>query len=141
VDQVIASELAKIGIAVKLEDMQQAAWFAAMEGSTGPRPFSYTTAGGCSPDPSFQNVWLGSQNAKPGGLNVADWTPPIMDQWLKQSLDAETYAERLAVYAKMLNLLAVDEPYVPLYEQDVSYASNNTAGQASTSSGVKASGP
>jgi hypothetical protein len=25
----------------------------------------------------------------------------------------------------MLNLLAVDEPYVTLYEQDVSFASNN----------------
>jgi peptide/nickel transport system substrate-binding protein len=125
VDQVIANDLAKIGITVKIQDMQQAAWFSAMEGQSGPRPFSYTTAGGCSPDPSFQNIWLGSQNAKSGGLNVADWTPPVMDQLLTKSLDATTSVGRLAVYAKMLQLLAIDEPYVPLYEQDVSYASND----------------
>ncbi len=125
VDQVIANELAPIGIKVKIDNIGQSAWFAAIGGEGAPRPFTYTTAGGCAPDPSFQNIWYGSHNALPGGLNLADWTPPLMDQLLTKSLAAPTNASRLAVYAQMLKLLAVDEPYVPLYEQDVSFASND----------------
>ena len=121
----IANELAPIGIKVKIGDSASPPGTTAIGGEGAPRPFTYTTAGGCAPDPSFQNIWYGSHNALPGGLNLADWTPPLMDQLLTKSLAAPTNANRLAVYAQMLKLLAVDEPYVPLYEQDVSFASND----------------
>lgn len=123
VDQVIAEALKQIGIKVKIDNIGQAAWFAAIGDPKG-RPFTYTTTGGCTPDPSYYKLFLGSDNLDKGGLNVADWAPKEVDQLLDQGLATSDPAQRLKIYAQVLDRMATDVPYIPLYVQGVTFASD-----------------
>lgn len=124
VDQVIAAQLKEIGINVDINNVGQTAWFAAITGPAEKRPLTYTTTGTCTPDPSYYDIYLGTANLAEGGLNIANWAPPEVDKLMKEGLAAPDGPERLAIYTEMLDKLATDVPYVPLYVQGVIFASD-----------------
>jgi peptide/nickel transport system substrate-binding protein len=115
--QVLAAQLKKIGINVTIQNMDFGSWFAAVA-DPGKRPFTIWSAGAFGPDPSGFDSLLGSKNARQGEINTANYTPPAVDTLLKQEETLTAPAKRLPVFKKLLTRLAVDLPYVPLYQAD-----------------------
>ncbi len=112
--QVIAAELAKIGINLKITLMPTAKWSGLVY---GPKTFGpmFTTIGGQSPDPGgIPGYLLGSNNVA-SGLNFADYTPPVVDKLLTSGLETSNPAQRLDIYGQIVKAVATDVPYVPLY--------------------------
>jgi peptide/nickel transport system substrate-binding protein len=112
--QVIAAELAKIGINLTITLMPTAKWSALVY---GPKTFGpmFTTIGGQSPDPGgIPGYLLGSKNVA-SGLNFASYTPPVLDKLLAEGLATSNTAKRLDIYGQIVRSVATDVPYVPLY--------------------------
>jgi peptide/nickel transport system substrate-binding protein len=125
IDEVIAAELQKIGISLKVNVIDVGKWVDEVYGTTKPQVMFLTIASQ-SPDPALTpNYMLGSKAAKAGGLNVADWTPPDIDHLLTAGVKTINPAKRLAIYTQMVKRVATDIPYVPLYLADFTVALSN----------------
>jgi ABC-type transport system substrate-binding protein len=75
----------------------------------------YATLGCDSPDPNwYLGIVLGSKNARAGAFNIANYTKPAADALIAAGLQEANSAKRMATYGKLLRLLAVDLPYVPI---------------------------
>lgn len=120
VDQVIAAQLKKIGIKVKIDNVGQTAWYAAVFGPPAKRPFTFSTTGACTPDPSWDDLWYG----KGAPVNAANYAPPAVNKLIDRGLRTSAPHERLKIYTSLLKHLAADVPYVPVYLEGASYASN-----------------
>jgi peptide/nickel transport system substrate-binding protein len=122
INQAISAQLAKIGINLKVNVISAAKWLAEVYGA---KTYSslFTTVTLITPDPSaYPQFMLGSKNASNGGGNFANYDPAVVDALLKQSTTISDHAKRLAVYQKMLQQIANDAAYIPLYQQDESLA-------------------
>jgi peptide/nickel transport system substrate-binding protein len=125
--QVMAAELAKIGITLKLNVESLAEWTAEIYGPKTYGPM-FTTIHESSPDPSgFPAYLLGSENVPSGGLNFANWDPPSVDNLLAAGVATTDPAKRLAIYGQVLKELAAAVPYVPLYQTDYYVALSSSA--------------
>jgi peptide/nickel transport system substrate-binding protein len=115
VNEVIAGDLQKIGITLKINVVDPGRWLDEIYGAhTFPDMFS--TIASQNPDPGLVPVYiLGSAAAKAGGLNWANWAPAGFDQLLKQSVTTLNHTRRLAIYGQMMKRVATDVPYVPLF--------------------------
>lgn len=123
VDEVIAAELAKIGITLKLKTIGFDPFLALANGPKSAVGGLYATFNLSSADPSAYPAFiLGANNVPKGGYNWANYDPPQIDTLIKAGVTTEDPAKRLAVFAKMLKILAADEPYVPLYNEDYNVA-------------------
>jgi peptide/nickel transport system substrate-binding protein len=115
-DQVVAAELQKIGIALKISVIPLAKWVAQVY---GPKTFGlmFTTCHSSSIDPSGMSAYLlGSAAIPSGGLNFANYDPPSVDSLLAAGVTTASPAQRLDIYGQTLKDVAVDVPYVPLYQ-------------------------
>ena len=116
ITEAIAAELGKIGIRAQLKVISLTAFTAIQTGPAGKRLPSFATTGGpASPDASGYDWLLGSQNIQAGQWNTADYTPPVVDSLLKAGIATTDPAQRFSVFTKLLQRLATDEPYVPLF--------------------------
>jgi peptide/nickel transport system substrate-binding protein len=121
ISEAIASQLAAIGIKLTINVVSIPNWLTLVYGpKTFPVMFSQTQLQG--PDPSGWDAILGSDHAKQGGANTANYDPPIVDALIAQSTAVQNHAKRLAVYQKMLQRIAKDVAYLPLYQADSSVA-------------------
>ncbi len=128
ITQVIAAELAKIGIDAHIKvTPTTSAWVSAETAvPASQRPSNFSLGGCTSPDISSGLEYeLGSWDAKQGAWNMADYTPPEVDKLLNEGVATSNKATRFQVYSKLLQQLAQDVPYVPLYLQDDSAAISN----------------
>ena len=116
--QVIAAELAKIGIRVQLKQVTDSAWQAVETGPASERVTSFTTGGCFNPDPNAYSDWLGRQNTQAGSWNFTDYAPASVDNLLAQGLATTNPAQRFAVYSKLFQQLQADVPYVGLFVSD-----------------------
>ncbi len=90
-DQVIAAELQRIGITLKLKTVTCDAWVTELYGPKNFGPM-FSTSHSSIVDPSGLSAYmLGSQAVPAGGLNVADYTPP---RWTACSAPASRPATR-----------------------------------------------
>ncbi|WP_116952038.1 ABC transporter substrate-binding protein [Jiangella endophytica] len=121
--QVIAAQLAELGIDLRIDPVGDTEWFGAVSGPPDQRPLTFSETGACSPDPSWNDIWLGSANLAQGSTNVANWAPADVDQLLAAGLATQDPAERLGIYTNLLHRLSEDVPYVPLYAEGTTYAS------------------
>jgi ABC-type transport system substrate-binding protein len=113
--QAIAGDLAKIGIHAKVNVIPIGDWVSEYFVNAKTYPTAYTWFG-CGPDPgSIPAVGLLSKNVRPGALNLANYTNPKADALITTAAALTNPAKRFANYAKLLRILANDEPYVPLY--------------------------
>jgi peptide/nickel transport system substrate-binding protein len=124
VTQVIAAQLAKIGINLTVNTLPLASWFGIIVGADRSKiGLQFVTAGCNSPDPNENpKFMLGSKNARAGSFNITDWAPPDIDQLLAESVATTNNTKRFAIYSKLLKRLSVDVPYVPLYLTDANFA-------------------
>jgi peptide/nickel transport system substrate-binding protein len=121
--QVLQSDLAKIGVAMKINDEPIGAWLNEVFGPRDKIPMIYTNVGCASADPSFLiNLLLPSKQAKPGALNIADYTNPTVDSLIQQGLATSNKGKRLAIYARLLKQVSADVPYVGVYAPDANMA-------------------
>jgi peptide/nickel transport system substrate-binding protein len=118
ISQVIAAELAKIGIRVRLKSVSSNAWQAVETGPASKRMTSYRGGGCFNPDPSAYSDWLSSQNTQVGSWNFSDYKPPAVDGLMAQGLAGATKAQRFTAYSKLFAQLQADEPYVGLFFSD-----------------------
>jgi peptide/nickel transport system substrate-binding protein len=123
VNQVIAAELAKIGIKLQIKPIDVNAWTAMESGPASGRSTALSDGNGCfQPDPGTYGDFLGSANTQPGGWNFADYAPPAVDTLLAQGTATSNPAQRFAVYSKLFQRLQADEPYVGLFVSDYAAA-------------------
>jgi peptide/nickel transport system substrate-binding protein len=117
-DQVIAAELQRIGITLKLKTVTVDAWVTELY---GPKTFGpmFSTSHSSIVDPSGLAAYmLGSQAIPAGGLNVADYDPASVDSLLTASVATSDPATRLSIYQQILTHLSADIPYVPLFQNN-----------------------
>jgi peptide/nickel transport system substrate-binding protein len=123
VNEAIAGDLAKIGINLKLKTIGFTQYLAFASGPKSAIGGLYVTFNVQNPDPnSFPSELLGSANVATGGYNWADYDPPASDTLLKAAEATQDDTKRLAIYGQLLQMLATDLPYVPLYIQNYNVA-------------------
>ncbi|HET7571255.1 MAG TPA: ABC transporter substrate-binding protein [Gaiellaceae bacterium] len=121
VSQVIAAQLKKIGINVKITGLSTAAWFGVILGPPDKRPFLYSGTGACQPDPNWEpSLFLGTGQI----LNIANYNPASMDNLLKDAKVQLKPLDRLKTYVKIDKQVNTDLPYAVLYSEGTSFASN-----------------
>jgi peptide/nickel transport system substrate-binding protein len=113
--QVVAAELKKIGINVKVNDVGGDKWGSEFVGPRNKIGLWMMPAFGCStPDASQYPHQLLQSNAT---FNTADYSNRTVDALIKQGSVLTSPAKRLAVYKTILRHVAADVPYVPLTAQ------------------------
>ena len=114
--QVIAADVAKIGITLNITPESQSGWVALVAGGNRPAiGIQICTPATNDPDPSYiPSFIMGSKNATAGNFNIANYAPASMDTLIAQSTQVPNGLRRLAIYGKMLKQIATDAPYVPL---------------------------
>src|SRR5262249_9371191 len=121
VSQVIAAQLKKIGINATINSMALAAWYGVILGPIDKRPFMYTGTGACQPDPSCEpSLFLGTGQLS----NEATYQPAAMDTLLASGRTDLKPLTRMQTYVDVNKMVNTDVPYVPLYSEATSYASN-----------------
>jgi peptide/nickel transport system substrate-binding protein len=123
INEVIAQQLAQIGIKLKVNVVPAAKWVAELAGDKSKLGLEFFTDGPlANPDPNaYPSQILGAKNV-PAGFNTAAYAPPAFDKLLAQGITTQSPAKRLAIYAKVLRQLATDVPYIPLYQTDSNLA-------------------
>jgi peptide/nickel transport system substrate-binding protein len=117
-DQVVAAELQRIGITLKLKMVTCDAWVTELY---GPKTFGpmFGTSHSSIVDPGGLSAYmLGSQAIPPGGINDAAYGPPAVNSLLAASVATSNPATRLAIYQKILTRVSADIPYVPLFQDN-----------------------
>jgi peptide/nickel transport system substrate-binding protein len=118
--QVIADNLAKIGIKLKLSSIDIGEW--ANEYYAFPKPDDFYTYLTCVPDPLGTILYgLVSKQAKAGGLNLSQYTNPKLDALVGAAESQYSETKRFALYGQILKILADDLPVIPLYNGSASY--------------------
>ena len=124
VAQVIAAQLAEINIDVEVNSVGDTEYTTKLIGEPKERPLTFSETGACTPDPSWNDLWLGSApEGGPSTLNFANFTPPRIDELQDEGLATVDPAERLDIYTEILDIVGTEVPYVPLYEEGTTYAS------------------
>jgi peptide/nickel transport system substrate-binding protein len=117
-DQVIAAELQRIGITLKLKTVTCDAWVTEIYGPKNFGPM-FSTSHSSIVDPGGLSAYmLGSQAIPAGGVNVAAYGPPYVDSLLAASVATNNPATRLNIYQQLLTHVAADVPYVPLFQDN-----------------------
>jgi peptide/nickel transport system substrate-binding protein len=122
VTQVIAAELAKIGIRAQIKGLPVNVWQAALTGPASGRGAAPSDGGCFQPDPSMYSDDLGSSNARQGSWNMAEYTPPAVDTLLAQGIATTNPAQRFGIYSQLFRRLQTDLPYIGLYTRDSTIA-------------------
>lgn len=125
VAQVIAAQLKEIGIDLAINSVGSAEFSSRLVGPPGQRPLTFIETGACSPDPSWDDLFLGTlpDGETPKTLNFANYTPPEIDELQHEGLTTLDPKKRLKIYTKILDHVRTDVPYVPLYAEGATYAS------------------
>jgi peptide/nickel transport system substrate-binding protein len=120
--EVVAAELAKIGIKLKINVLSLAGWVAEYY---GPRTFGFMVTSaitdGLDPNTEGRSA-LTTSGAQAGGYNLANYSQPSVDALFKQAGSAQNKAKRLALYGKALKIISRDVPYAGFFTTDVELA-------------------
>ncbi len=126
VAQVIAAQLAEIDIVLDVNSVGDTEFTTRLIGEADQRPMTYSETGACTPDPSWNDLWLGSApEGGPSTLNFANFTPPRIDELQDEGLATIDPSERLDIYTEILDIVGTEVPYVPLYAEGNTYASQD----------------
>jgi peptide/nickel transport system substrate-binding protein len=116
--QAIAGMLRKIGIQATVKDVDSGQWSTNIT-TPSQRNATYTTSGCQSPDPSFYTYLIDNVDMQKGGYDGANYNPPAVQKLIDAGVSTSNPAKRFATYSALLRQVAADEPYVPLFQEDV----------------------
>jgi peptide/nickel transport system substrate-binding protein len=120
--QVVAAELARIGIHMQIKQMEVTAWQAVETGPVSQRSTAFATGGCFNPDPSAYTDFLGSKNTQGGQWNISGYRPAEVDNLITEGASTSDPAKRFAAYSKLFQKLQTDVPYVGLFVSDTTIA-------------------
>src|SRR5262249_33988817 len=106
--QVVANEVSKIGIHLNVQNIPFSAW---IDHIINKRGISRLTDTNCLTGDRHDFV----TNDLVGG-RLTNYNPPALKPLIQQSTFYSNPAKRFAVYTKLLRLLAIDLPYIPLFD-------------------------
>ncbi|GII94949.1 ABC transporter substrate-binding protein [Sinosporangium siamense] len=122
--QAVAADLAKIGIKLTLEPMPADKYMNKMMEHDGLTVQFHELAYG-TPDPGeLLPDMVGSVAAKPQGFNFSGYSSPELDAKLEDLAASATDEEKRKHVTDMLNDLAEQVPYIPLYATNNGFALN-----------------
>jgi peptide/nickel transport system substrate-binding protein len=114
--EVVAAQLAKIGVDLKVNTLSLGAWLAEVY---GPKTYGFLVCAECTgwgPDPNADAFHLlASKSARTGGWNPAGYTNPAVDALISEAVKVQNKTKRLALYAKLMKIVATDVVYVPAF--------------------------
>jgi len=114
--QVLAANLARVGIDVDVKVVPVAQWLATANGPHQNIPMNFTGHECTNPDPgSLLRQIVDSKNATTGRLNRSDYTNPKADALIDAGRKTSDRAKRFGIYSDLLSILSRDVPYIPLY--------------------------
>jgi peptide/nickel transport system substrate-binding protein len=118
--EVVAAQLAKIGIILNVKELTFTGWIAKWSGPKTTGFWVVTNLTGLGPDPNSDAVWmLAGKNAEAtGGANLAAYSSPVVSDLITEADSTQDKAQRLALYGQILKIAASDVPYVILYTHD-----------------------
>jgi len=120
--QAIAGMLQKIGITANLQSLSQAQSVAKVSAPL-PAGQAMVNARSCQPDASVRpDQLLWSKSITFGLTNGSSYSNPAADALIVKGQEAQDPATRFAIYSKLLNIVAQDAPYVPLFTLNIGYA-------------------
>ncbi len=109
---VIQSQLAKIGVDARIRTVE---WAAFIREFVNKGRFDAVILGWTIPqDPDIFQIWHSSQ-AHDGGLNFIHYRNPALDRLLEEARATPNQQARVAMYAKIQEILAEDQPYCFLF--------------------------
>jgi peptide/nickel transport system substrate-binding protein len=122
-NQTAAAELQQLGIHLQIKSVTSSTWAATESGPAGKRMTGFwVTAGPSAPDASGMNWLLGSQNLQVSQFNTADYAPAAVDRLLAASIASSDPAQRFVAFSQILQSLATDVPYVPVFDAGANMA-------------------
>jgi len=114
--QALAPELAKIGIKMKVEQMDEGAYYELLLGPRDKLGLSLGFLGAVAPDPSsLMNYFLSPDQAAVNGLNSANYQNPKMARLLTEQNQAADGSKRLDLINSIFELMLDEVPYAPLF--------------------------
>ncbi len=116
VAQIVAADLAKIGIEAKVHAVQTNEWFALSTGGKGGK-LLIGTWDPLYADPESNTCFYEEAEIKPAGsgCNAAHFRNAEVNHLLKEQSETLNQASRLRLIGKLLKITAEEEPYRPLY--------------------------
>jgi peptide/nickel transport system substrate-binding protein len=117
--QVLAENLAEIGIELDVQEVPLSQEIAAVTGHEG--GFRALSFEGTDIDPAdFPSFMLPSEFARPGGFNVPHYLNPRVDELIDAQAVTADPGERAELLAEMMQIISEDLPYLPIWwESDV----------------------
>ncbi|MDD5713256.1 MAG: peptide-binding protein, partial [Smithellaceae bacterium] len=113
--EIIQRRLAEVGINVKIRVLE---WAAFVNDFINKRKFDATILGWTIPmDPDIYDVWHSSKTG-PEELNFVSYKNPEVDMLLEKGRSTFDLKERKAMYDRIQEILAEDQPYLFLYVPD-----------------------
>ncbi len=115
--QILAADLAKIGIHAKVHEVQpDEAVSEIMTGSKVKLQLTYYYSAYADPEGIMSSILPPSQIAPPGsGLNVASYNDAEVNKLQREEVETLKPAKRLQLIGKLLRIVGADAPYWPLY--------------------------
>lgn len=124
VSQAIASELAQIGIHLKLDVMtvdQQNANLTSANRQGILATFTYSGSVSRDPGEAF-SYQMGKSNISAGNWNTMNWAPTPVNNLINEGLATTDNATRLKIYGQIDTAYAQAAPFVPLFNEDATMA-------------------
>ena len=113
VAEMIQSDLARIGIHVRLVTDDWGSYRARLQAGEPPMAIYGWTGDNGDPD-NFLHVLLGCASARIGGQNIAKWCDPVYDDLVTRAKATADQAERERLYAKAQEVFKQQAPWVPI---------------------------
>jgi len=111
--ELIQTDLAKIGIRLKLVSYPWDEYRAKLQDGEAPMALFGWTGDNGDPD-NFLNVLLGCTAARKGGNNVAKWCDKDYDALITQAKGTSDQAEREKLYRQAQEIVKREAPWVPI---------------------------
>lgn len=143
ISQALVEQLRPLGIDLTIEVMTPEASTAMKLGADRDAIYSgFDTYGGIGLDPGRAfDYAIGSRHNTEGGWNTAAYEPEEVDDLIEAGFATSDDAERLDIYAEMLQHFGDDVPFVPVYLTDMSVALSDDVEWAGFSAYWRLAGP
>jgi peptide/nickel transport system substrate-binding protein len=118
VAQVMAQNMKKLGITIKIKELPFAQWLAIYYGPKNKYGITNLTFGSATYTSYHFDLMVNSANAKPQGSNSADFHDKQVDKLLRTNAQAQSPKVQLAALTGIAKIVAEKVPYVVLFAQD-----------------------
>jgi len=113
---IIQQDLRRVGIELDVRSYEFATFYQdVLQGRF--QLFTLQWVGGALVDPDILRRVFHSSQLPPAGFNRGFYANPDVDRWLDLAAAASTDDERKQYYAKAQRLIAVDAPYIPIWNK------------------------